>query len=116
MPRLQLNKKELRERRHTRVRARISGTDVRPRLCVYKSNRFISAQIVDDVAGTTLFAAHGRSFPGALSVQAASVGADIAKRAKAAGINAVVFDRGGYSYAGQVKAVAEAAREGGLTF
>ncbi|HCR52159.1 TPA: 50S ribosomal protein L18 [Candidatus Kaiserbacteria bacterium] len=108
--------RELRMRRHARVRARIKGTEARPRLAVFRSNRFVSAQLIDDAKGTTLVNAHGREFKGPQSVQAASVGAAIAKRAKAAGITAVVFDRGGYRYGGQVKALAEAAREGGLTF
>ena len=116
MPSTLLNKKELRDRRHKRVRARISGTAERPRLAVYKSNKFISVQLIDDVAEKTLAAAHDRAFPGSLSVQAAAVGKAIAESAKKAGISTVVFDRGGYMYAGQVKAVAEAAREAGLTF
>jgi len=116
MPSTILSKKELRDRRHRRVRARISGTAERPRLAVYRSNKFISAQLIDDEAAKTLAAAHGRSFPGALSVQAAAVGKAIAEAAKKAGISSVVFDRGGYIYAGQVKTVAEAAREGGLSF
>ncbi|MBU1293118.1 50S ribosomal protein L18 [Patescibacteria group bacterium] len=116
MPSTLLNKKELRDRRHKRVRARISGTAERPRLAVYKSNKFISVQLIDDAAEKTLAASHGRAFPGSLSVQAAAVGKAIAESAKKAGISTVVFDRGGYMYAGQVKAVAEAAREAGLTF
>jgi large subunit ribosomal protein L18 len=111
-----LTKKEQRERRHRRVRSTISGTSTRPRLVVNKSNRFVSAQVIDDVAGRTLVSAHGREFGGALSKQASAVGTEIAKRAKAAGIETIVFDRAGYLYAGQVKAVAEAAREGGLVF
>jgi large subunit ribosomal protein L18 len=111
-----LTTKELRQRRHARVRARVSGTATRPRLAVFRSNRFISAQLIDDTAGNTLAAAHGRDFKGTQSVQAVSVGAEISKKAKAAGITAIVFDRAGYRYAGQVKALADAAREGGLTF
>ncbi|MBU6388712.1 50S ribosomal protein L18 [Patescibacteria group bacterium] len=107
---------ELRKRRHARVRAAISGTAERPRLAVYRSNRFVSAQLIDDVAGRTLAAAHGREFKGSQSVQAKEVGAAIAKKAKASGITAAVFDRGGYRYGGQVKALADAAREGGLAF
>lgn len=107
---------ELRARRHKRVRAKISGTPERPRLAVYKSNRFISVQLIDDVAGTTLASAHGREFSGSLGKQAASVGEAIAKRAKEKGVDAVVFDRGGYAYAAQIKALADAARAGGLTF
>ncbi|MBI5405544.1 50S ribosomal protein L18 [Candidatus Kaiserbacteria bacterium] len=109
-------KSELRKRRHARVRARVSGTAKRPRLAVHRSNRFVSAQLIDDTAGKTIAAAHGREFKGSQSVQAASVGEAIAKKAKAAGIIAVVFDRGGYRYGGQVKVLADAARTGGLSF
>ncbi len=127
-------KKELRESRHARVRARVSGTAMRPRLAVFRSNRFISAQLIDDTAGKTLAASHGRDVLGTQPrrpatresgsrlrgasglVQAANVGEVIAKKAKAAGITTIVFDRGGYHYAGQVKVLAEAARAGGLTF
>ncbi|MSU74542.1 50S ribosomal protein L18 [Candidatus Kaiserbacteria bacterium] len=107
---------ELRKRRHTRVRATIKGTETRPRLAVFRSNRFVSAQLIDDVAGKTLAASHGREFKGPQSVQAVAVGAAIAKAAKSKGITAIVFDRGGYRYGGQVKALADAAREGGLAF
>jgi large subunit ribosomal protein L18 len=107
---------ELRKRRHARVRAQVKGTLTRPRLAVYRSNRFVSAQLIDDGAGKTLVAAHGREFKGTQSMQATSVGTAIAKGAKASGIDRVVFDRGGYRYGGQVKALADAAREGGLTF
>lgn len=107
---------ELRKRRHARVRALVRGTSVRPRLAVFRSNRFVSAQLIDDTAGKTLAASHGREFKGAQSVQAKAVGTAIAKAAKAKGIVAVVFDRGGYRYGGQVKALADAAREGGLAF
>lgn len=110
------NKNELRKRRHARVRAHIRGTAVRPRLAVFRSNRFVSAQLIDDMAGTTIVAAHGREFSGPQSVQAASVGAAIAQKARAAGVMSIVFDRGGYRYGGQVKALAEAARKGGLIF
>ena len=107
---------ELRNRRHARVRATIKGTAERPRLAVFRSNRFVSAQLIDDTAGTTLAAAHGREFKGSQSVQAKAVGEAVAKAAKAKGITAIVFDRGGYRYGGQVKALADAARAGGLTF
>ena len=107
---------ELRKRRHARVRATVIGTKERPRLAVYRSNRFVSAQLIDDAAGKTVAAAHGREFPGAQSAQATAVGGAIAKKAKAVGITTAVFDRGGYRYAGQVKALADAARAGGLTF
>ncbi len=111
-----LTKKGLRDRRHNRVRAKINGTAARPRLAVYKSNKFISAQLIDDEAEKTLAAAHGRSFPGSLSVQAVAVGKAVAEAAKKAGIDTVVFDRGGFEYGGQIKMVADAARENGLTF
>ena len=110
------SKKELRTRRHTRIRAKISGTAERPRLAVYKSNRFISVQLIDDVAGVTLASAHGREFGGSLGTQAAKVGEAIAARAKEKGIATVVFDRGGYTYAAQIRGLADAARAGGLTF
>jgi large subunit ribosomal protein L18 len=116
MKRSNTSKSALRERRHARVRARITGTAERPRLAVFKSNRFVSAQLIDDTVGKTIAASHGREFKGTQSVQAVSVGSAIAKKAKAAGIDAIVFDRGGYQYAGQIKALADAAREAGLTF
>lgn len=109
-------KKEQRQIRHKRVRAKISGTKECPRLAVFKSNRFISAQLIDDDAGRTLASAHGKSFPGSLSLQSVAVGKAIAEAAKKQGVSSVVFDRGGYLYAGQVKALAEAARAAGLTF
>jgi large subunit ribosomal protein L18 len=108
--------RELRKRRHARVRAQVKGTAERPRLTVFRSNRFVSVQLIDDTVGKTIAAAHGREFKGSQSVQAASVGSAIAKKAKTAGITAIVFDRGGYRYGGQVKALADAAREGGLIF
>ncbi|MDB5237156.1 MAG: ribosomal protein [Parcubacteria group bacterium] len=108
--------KALRVRRHARIRSRVSGTALRPRLAIHRSNRFVSAQVIDDVAGKTIAAAHGREFPGAQTLQAAAVGKAIAERAKKAGIETVVFDRGGYAYAAQVKKLADAAREGGLAF
>jgi len=110
------NKHELRARRHLRIRAVITGTATRPRLAVYRSNRFVSAQLIDDAAGKTVAAAHGREFKGSQGSQATAVGAAIAKKATAAGITTAVFDRGGYRYGGQVKALADAARAGGLTF
>lgn len=109
-------KTELRARRHTRVRSIIKGTTTRPRLAVYRSNRFVSAQLIDDTVGKTLAASHGREFKGPQSLQAKEVGKAIAEKAKAAGIGTVVFDRAGYRYGGQVKTLADAAREGGLIF
>lgn len=109
-------KSELRKRRHARVRAIVKGTGTRPRLAVYRSNRFVSVQLIDDVAGKTIAAAHGRDFKGPQSVQAKEVGKAIAEKAKAVGVTSIVFDRAGYRYGGQVKTLADAAREAGLTF
>lgn len=109
-------KSELRDRRHARVRSIIKGTAERPRLAVYRSNRFVSAQLIDDTVGKTVAAAHGRDYKGPQSVQAKACGAAIAEKAKTLGISAIVFDRAGYRYAGQVKTLADAAREGGLIF
>ncbi|KND49998.1 MAG: ribosomal protein L18 [Parcubacteria bacterium C7867-008] len=111
-----ISKQVLRARRHKRIRSQVSGTAVRPRLAIHRSNRFVSAQIIDDVAGRTIAAAHGREFPGAQTLQAAAVGKAVAERAVKAGITTVVFDRGGYAYAAQVKKLADAARESGLAF
>ncbi|MCO5221345.1 MAG: 50S ribosomal protein L18 [Thermomicrobiales bacterium] len=110
-----------RKRRHVRVRAKVSGTAQRPRLNVFRSSAHIYAQLVDDVAGHTLAAASDLESPirekgGTKSERATLVGATIAERAKEAGISSVVFDRGGFLYHGRVKAVADAAREGGLEF
>jgi large subunit ribosomal protein L18 len=107
---------ELRKHRHKRIRALVKGTAERPRLAVYRSNRFVSVQLIDDTAGKTLASAHGREFKGAQSEQAKAVGTAIAKAAKAAGIVSIVFDRAGYRYGGQVKTLADSAREGGLSF
>ncbi|WP_184575701.1 50S ribosomal protein L18 [Streptomyces zagrosensis] len=109
------------KRRHIRVRKRISGTTERPRLVVTRSNRHMVAQIVDDIAGHTLASASSldvsiRGGEGDKSAQAKQVGALVAERAKAAGVEAVVFDRGGNQYAGRIAALADAAREAGLKF
>ena len=109
-------KRESRTRRRIRVRAKVSGTSECPRLAIFKSNRFVSAQLIDDTKGHTIVAAHGRDTKGPQMAQAKAVGEAIAKAAKAAGITTIVFDRGGYRYTGQVKVLADAAREGGLTF
>ena len=107
-------------KRHKRVRAKISGTADRPRLCVYRSNANIRAQIIDDVAGVTLAAAstHEKDFQGngGNKVAARAVGKLLAERANAKGITEVVFDRGGYLYHGRVSELADGAREGGLKF
>ena len=113
-------RKTERERRHKRVRTKISGTAECPRLCVYRSNTGIYAQVIDDVAATTLVSASTLDKEvktKASNIEAAKeVGALVAKRAVKAGIKTVVFDRGGYIYHGKVKALAEAAREAGLEF
>jgi large subunit ribosomal protein L18 len=107
---------EARKRRHRRVRGKITGTAERPRLVVFRSNRGIEAQLVDDLNARTLAAAswlHLKS-SGSKGEQATEVGKLLAERAKAAGIERAVFDRAGYLYHGRVKALAEGAREGGL--
>lgn len=108
-----------RVRRHARVRAKISGTAEAPRLCVYRSNKNIEAQIIDDVKGVTLVASSSMSLKlenGSNIEAAAKVGKDIAEKALAKGLKKIVFDRSGYVYHGRVKALAEAAREAGLEF
>jgi large subunit ribosomal protein L18 len=114
-----LTKPEARERRHRRVRGKVSGTAERPRLVVSRSNKGIAAQLVDDMAGKTLAAASWlqiKSFEGNKTEQAAEVGKLLAQKAKSANIEVAVFDRGGYLYHGRVKALADATREGGLKF
>jgi large subunit ribosomal protein L18 len=114
-----LTRPEARERRHKRVRGRVIGTTERPRLVVFRSNKGISAQLVDDLDGKTLAAASWvqlKKFKGKKTEQATEVGKLLAQQAKTAGIDRVVFDRGGYLYHGRVKALADAAREGGLRF
>jgi large subunit ribosomal protein L18 len=111
--------RDLRLRRHRRVRGKITGTAERPRLAVFRSNRGIFAQLVDDSTGRTLAGASWvalKDFKGDKSAQAKEVGKQLAAAAKQAGIESVVFDRGGYLYHGRVKALAEGAREGGLKF
>lgn len=113
-------KKENRERRHRRVRAKIIGTKERPRLSVFRSNRHIYAQVIDDKTGATLISAStlasGEKSKKAKMEGAKFVGKEVAKRAKAARIIKVAFDRGSNSYKGAVKMLAETAREGGLQF
>ena len=113
-----LTKREARMRRHRRVRGKVSGTAERPRLLVFRSNRGISAQLIDDEAGRTLASATWKavSSTGSKTEQAAEVGKALAEAAKKAGIETCVFDRAGYLYHGRVKALAEGAREGGLQF
>jgi len=104
--------------RKNRVRAKVSGTPERPRLSVTISNLHVSAQIIDDSKGSTLAAATtvGTKSTGTMTEKAASIGAEIAKKAKKVKINAVVFDRNGRAYAGRLKALADAARKEGLEF
>lgn len=113
-------KLKTRMRIKARIRGKISGTAERPRLSVFRSNKQIYAQIVDDLSGKTLASASSRSMPESQGVakieQAKLVGTKIAEAAKAAGIDNVVFDRNGYLYHGRVKNLADAAREGGLQF
>ena len=113
------SKPQKRLRRRRRVRAKVRGTAERPRISVFRSNRGITAQLIDDDAGRTLAAAAWTE-PDLSTLapmdQAHRVGATLAERARAAGIQAAVFDRGGYQYHGRVKALAEGAREGGLQF
>jgi len=115
------HKRDLRIRRHARVRKTVRGTAERPRLAVFRSNKHISAQVIDDRAGRTLAAAStldGALRGGSTSNKdaAAEVGRMVAERAKAAGVDKVVFDRGGFLYHGRVAAVADAARSAGLEF
>ena len=115
-----IDKKAMRLKRHVRVRGKISGTPACPRLNVFRSNANIYAQIIDDVNGVTLAAASTveKDFEGATGNKEAArkVGKLVAERAKAKGIDTVVFDRGGYVYHGRVAELAEGAREGGLEF
>ncbi len=115
------DKQLARQRRHRRVRKRVTGTPERPRLAVYRSNKHISVQVIDDGGGRTLAAASTvesalRPSGGGNKNAAAAVGRLIAERAKAAGVERVVFDRGGFIYHGRVAALADAAREAGLEF
>jgi large subunit ribosomal protein L18 len=111
---------QARLRRHRRVRGKIRGTAERPRLGIFRSNRGIFAQLVDDDSGKTLASASWTGLPGSFKgnkvAQAAEVGKRLAEAAKSAGIETVVFDRGGYLFHGRVKALADGAREGGLRF
>ena len=95
-------------RRHKRIRAKVAGTSARPRLAVYKSNRYLEAQVIDDTIGKTIFSAKMKD--------ASKLGLEIAKRAKEKGIDKVVFDRGGFRYTGSITVLADAARKGGLEF
>lgn len=105
-----------RTRRHGRVRAKISGTATRPRLCVYKSNRYLHAQVVDDTVGTTILAGSTKGIKGTKSEASVALGSLLASKIKAAGVEAIVFDRGGFRYAGRIAALAQAARDAGIKF
>ena len=114
-----LSTREARLRRHRRIRGKVAGTPERPRLAVFRSNRGIFAQLIDDQNARTLAASSWlqlKGFKGDKTEQAAEVGKKLAESAKAAGVTACVFDRGGYLYHGRVKALADGAREGGLEF
>lgn len=115
-----LSKSEKRNRIHLRIRKTISGTAERPRLCVFRSNKEIYAQLVDDLSGKTILAASSRdkgvAGEGSKTEVAKLVGKALAEKATKSGLEAVVFDRGGYLYHGRVKQLAEGAREGGLKF
>ena len=114
--------REVRRRKHARVRARVQGSAERPRLAVFRSSAHIYAQVIDDVSGKTLVAASDidpdgkTAAKGDKTARAKAVGNLVAKRAQAAGVQQVVFDRGGYLYHGRVKALADAARAAGLQF
>ena len=115
-----LNRKELRRKVHRRIRKKVSGTAERPRLAVHFSNKNVYAQVIDDNSGKTLCAASTLDASiektGASKVTAEAVGKLVAQRAADAKIEAVVFDRGGFFFTGKIKALADAAREGGLKF
>lgn len=116
---MQRTKQQKRQRIHLRVRKKVEGTAERPRLNVFRSNKGIYCQLIDDLKGHTIAAANSldSSIPsGNKTEQAKAVGQLIAEKAKAAGVQSVVFDRGGYLYHGRVKALADGAREGGLQF
>lgn len=116
-----MNKTEIKTKnrisRHKRIRARVSGTAARPRLAVYKSNRFLHAQIIDDEARKTLIGASTKDVAAKQKKMdaAKTLGVELAKRAKAAGITTMVFDRGGFRYTGRIETLANAVREGGIT-
>jgi large subunit ribosomal protein L18 len=114
----QFDRKGARARRHRRVRVRVAGTGQRPRLSVFRSLHHVYAQLIDDVTGRTVAAASTAQLKSSKKdlEAAAAVGRAIAERAKAAGVTAAVFDRGGFLYHGRVKALADAAREAGLEF
>ncbi|MGC6428336.1 MAG: 50S ribosomal protein L18 [Flavobacteriales bacterium] len=110
------SKVKRRNKIRTRIRSSVSGTSAKPRLAVFRSNKDIYAQLIDDLNGSTLVAASSKDVAGTKVEQATIVGKSIAEKAVKAGIESVVFDRGGYLYHGRIKALAEGARESGLKF
>ncbi|MCI5108379.1 MAG: 50S ribosomal protein L18 [Candidatus Pacebacteria bacterium] len=111
------SKKEQRDRRRSRIRSTISGTAKKPRLAIFKSNKYINAQAIDDSRGTTLVSLSSKSLEkGTPTEKAAQLGKDLAKSLKEKKVDAVVFDRGGFIFTGQVKALADGAREAGIKF
>lgn len=111
------SKKSLRHRRHRRIRAKVAGTALCPRLAVFRSNKYLYAQLIDDDAGRTLASASSLDIKGKTMTEGAkTVGERIAKAGVAKGIKKVVFDRGGFTFTGRIQALAEAARQGGLEF
>ncbi len=102
--------------RHNRIRAKVTGTTERPRLAIYKSNRFVYAQLIEDQKDITLASADSRQTKGTMTEGAVAVGTTIAKAAVAKGVTTVVFDRGGFKYQGLIAALADSARGNGLTF
>lgn len=110
------SKQERRKKIRRRIRSVISGNSIRPRLAVFRSNKDIYVQLIDDVNGKTLIATSSNQVAGTKVEQANIVGKTIAEKAISAGISSVIFDRGGYLYHGRIKALAEGAREGGLKF
>ena len=109
-------KTDKRARRHVRLRGRVHGTMERPRLAVFRSNKYVYAQLINDDESKTLASASGLGTGVSQMEQAKKVGADIAAAGKKAGVTKIVFDRGGFQYAGRIKALADAAREAGLQF
>lgn len=109
-------KKDLRERRHRRVRGTVYGTEAKPRLAVFRSNAQIYAQVINDDASSTVASASSLKEKGSMTEKAQAVGKAVADAAKAKGVSKVVFDRGGFKYTGSIKALADAAREAGLKF
>jgi large subunit ribosomal protein L18 len=110
-------KTEQRDRRRKRIRAKIFGTDKKPRLSVFRSNKYIVAQLIDDLKGNTLASATSKNIKGkSILEKAKAVGVSVAEQAKTKNIKTAVFDRGGYLYTGSVSAVADGAREAGLKF